>query len=121
MDHEIFVSDDGTYVVLRIIGATGRHRMAQVVASHELGAKLNINRFLVDLRDALNVDTPVEDYGMAYTDFPATPEVNRAARVACLVSPGDRSHDFLITVFRNSGSWIEKFEDLAQAEVYLRG
>lgn len=121
MDHEIFVSHDGTYIVLRIIGETGRHRMAQVTEAHALGAELNITRFLVDLRDAVNVDRPMDDYKMAYHDFPSESTVNRTARVACLVAPGDRSHDFLITVFRNSGSWIEQFDDLSQAEVYLRG
>ncbi len=121
MDHEIFVSADGSYIALRIIGKTGRHRMAQVEEAHALGAQRDIHRFLVDLRDAVNVESPVQDYRMAYTDFPAAPQVDLHARVAALTVPGDHSHDFLVTVFRNSGAWIEQFDDLEMAEAYLRG
>lgn len=120
MDHEITVAADGAYITLRILGPTGRHRMEQVVAAHVLGAQLGIRRFLVDLREAVNLESPVQDFQMANADFPAHPQIDRTARVACLVTPGDHSHDFLITVFRNAGSYLEKFENPAQAEAYLR-
>lgn len=121
MDHEITVAPDAAYIILRIIGPTGRHRMGQVVAAHELGARLGIHRYLVDLREAVNQESPVEDFHMANRDFQAAPQIDRSARVACLVSPGDRSHDFLVTAFRNAGSFIEQFDNPGRADAYLRG
>jgi hypothetical protein len=121
VDHEIRVSDDGTYVILRVIGPTGRHRMAQVVAAHAFGAERGIHHYLVDLTEAFNVESAIDDYEMANKDFPAAPLVNRFARVAGLTKPGDRSHDFLAMVLRNSGNLIEMFDDLASAEAYIRG
>lgn len=120
MDHEIFLSGCGTYVVLRLLGASGRNRLPQVVAAHELGARHGIRRYLVDLRDAESREAALDSYELAYHDFPANAAIDRHARVAALVAPGDNSHDFLITVFRNAGSHIEKFEDLASAEAYLK-
>ena len=119
MDYEIRVSDDGTYVILKIIGPTGRHRFAQVVEAHVLGASLGLRRYLVDLTEATNTESPLESYDLAYHDFPEDDRIDRFARVAALVSPGDHSHDFLVTVFRNAGSIIETFEDLESARRYL--
>jgi hypothetical protein len=120
VDHEILVSPDRSHIVLRIIGPTGRNRMGQVFEAHRLGAQLDIHCFLVDLRQAVDLESPADDYAMANHDFPNTPLVDLAARVCCVVSPGDHSHDFLIAAFRESGSNIERFESLAEAEAYLR-
>lgn len=121
MDHEIRVSDDGSYIILRLIGPTGRHQMAYIVAAHTLGAEKGIQRYLVDLREATNRDSAFDSYEMAYHDFPATPQIAQLARVAGLITPGDRSHDFLVTVFQNSGQYMALFEDLAAAERFLKG
>ncbi|MBI2408578.1 MAG: hypothetical protein HYV19_09795 [Gemmatimonadetes bacterium] len=120
MDHEIVVSPDRSHIVLRIIGPTGRNRMGQVFEAHRLGVQLNIRCFLVDLRRAVNLESPEDDHAMAHVDFPNTPLVDRTARVCCVVSPDDHSHDLLLAAFRESGSNIERFESIEEAEAYLR-
>lgn len=120
MDHEIVVSPDRSHIVLRIIGPTGRNRMGQVFEAHRLGAQLDIHCFLVDLRQSVNLESPDDDLAMAQVDFPNTPLVDRSARVCCVVSPNDHSHDLLLAAFRASGSPIERFESVADAEAYLR-
>lgn len=112
-------SDDGAYIILKVTGTTGRTGLSQVVEAHALGAKLGIRRYLVDLTEATNPDSPLESCEFAYRDFATTPGIDLNARVAALVSQGDHSHDFLVTVFRNSGSGITLFDDPEAARQYL--
>jgi hypothetical protein len=89
--------------------------------SHALGRKLGIRRYLVDLRKSRNVESLLDGYQFAYQDMPQQPEIDRSARVAILVSPGDHSHDFIETVSRNSGLDVTLFRDYEQAIAHLTG
>ncbi len=104
-------ADDGRYIILKLVGTSGRPEFQGVLEAHALGAKLGIHRYLVDLTDAHNPDTAVDDYVLANEDFPHNPTIDRFAKVVALASPGDHSHDFLVTVFRNAGSSIQLFHD----------
>ncbi len=115
MAYEVLIADDRSHIVLKLLGAAGRPQFQGVLDAHALGAKEGIHRYLVDLTEATNRDSTLDDYEMAYTDFPAHAVIDRSARVVALVRPGDHSHDFLVTVFRNSGSFVELFDDRAAA------
>ena len=87
--------------------------------AHALGKKLGINRYLVDVTEARNVDNTFEKYNFAYKDMKQEPAIDKAARVAILVSPGDHSHDFIETVTRNIGLDVTLFTDRQKAIEYL--
>lgn len=89
------------------------------IKTHALGKKLGINRYLVDVTEARNVDNTFDKYNFAYKDMKDMPEINRQARVALLVSPGDHSHDFIETVSRNTGLDVTLFTDRQMAIEYL--
>ncbi len=119
MAYSITPSDDGKYIILKVTGDFNRKLAIQYdLESHALGKSLGISRYLVDLTEARNTNTTVEDYEFAYRDM-KTPEIDRMAVVAILVSPGDHSHDFTETVTRNAGLNTRLFTDRDLAIRYL--
>lgn len=115
MAYAIDVSEDRTHITLKFRGTSGRPEFQGVLDAHALGARLGIRRYLVDLTEAVNPDTAIEDYQLAFSDFPANAAIDRFATVVALVRPGDHSHDFLVTVFQNAGFHIDLYEDRATA------
>jgi hypothetical protein len=105
------VAEDQSHIILKLIGHSGRPEFQGVLEAHALGRELGIHRYLVDLTEATNPDTPAEDYQLANRDFMASPALDLAARVVALARPGDHSHDFLVTAFRNAGAYLELFDD----------
>lgn len=122
MVNGIALSDDGTYIILTVEGeVTRQSAMQQNLEAHALGRELGVNRYLVDMRAARNIESPLDGYRFAYEDMQQTPGIDRNARVAVLVSPGDHSHDFIETVARNSGLHVTLFTNYKQAVRYLTG
>ena len=93
--------------------------MKCVVESHSLGKKLGIRCYLVDVREARNVDTAQSNREFAYSDMKVTKEADPFARVAGLISPGDHSHDFPATASENAGMSLKLFTDKEEAVRYL--
>lgn len=119
MTYTIRKSRDGKYIHLKVKGPTTRESaMAHNIEAHALGRKLGINRYLVDLTESRNVESVIDNYEFAYKDM-KTPQVDPAARVAVLVSPGDHSHDFIETVARNAGLDMTLFTNQEQARRHL--
>lgn len=120
MNYAITPSIDGHYIILTVSGETNRKiAMQHNREAHALGRKLGINRYLVDVREARNTDSIVENYDFAYKDMSETENIDRLARVAILSSPGDHSHDFIETVTRNSGLNVKLFNDPELARLFL--
>jgi len=120
MTYTITPSRDGRYIVLKVFGEINRRiAMKQNVEAHALGRKLGINRYLVDVTEACNTDTVQDSYEFAYKDMNGTEGIDRSARVATLVSPGDHSHDFIETVCRNAGLNVKLFTDPEMARSHL--
>lgn len=120
MEYSIQVSDDGHYIVLKVLGAINRQSaMQQNVEAHALGKQLGINRFLVDVTESRNTDSIGDSYEFAYTDMKETEGIDIFARVATLVSPEDHSHDFIETVAQNSGLNVRIFRDRKEALEFL--
>lgn len=122
MDYTIAPSEDGKYITLTMKGEiTGKRAMGINREAHALGKKLNINRYLVDVTEARNKDTIMGNYEFAYADMTTAENIDRHARVATLVSPGDHSHDFVETVVQNVGMNVRLFTDREQAIQFLVG
>ncbi len=121
MAHRLEISADGTHVILTVRGDMTRERaMALNCEAHARGKQHGINRYLVDVTASRNTESPVGNFSFAYEDMARAPEIDRSARVAILVSPGDHTHDFVETVSRNSGLDVTIFTDRSRAEEHLR-
>lgn len=111
---------NGVYIVVTASGDYTQERALQnTIAAHALGGKLGINRYLVDLTEARNVETILTNYEYAKKRMWDVPEIDKRALVALLASPADDSHDFAETVARNAGLRVRLFKDRAEAEAYL--
>jgi 5-methylcytosine-specific restriction endonuclease McrBC regulatory subunit McrC len=120
MTFSIAPSDDGTYIVLKIVGNINSEiAMKHNIEAHALGNKLGITRYLVDVTESRNVASIAENYKFAHNDMKTTPGINQTARVAVLVSPTDHSHDFIETLSRNAGLNTTIFRDREKAIQHL--
>lgn len=111
----ISVASDNKYILLKFHGDVTRQSAGKyILEAHELGRKLCINEYLVDMTESRNVDPVIENYEYVHVDM-EQPAILKTARVALLVSPEDHSHDFIVTVFRNAGHNIKLFTDRSEA------
>lgn len=120
MEYSIEVSEDHNYILLKVTGDfTADIFMKCIIESHKLGKEHKINCYLVDVRNARNVDTAYGSRKFAYHDMKTTDDVDPLARVAGLISPGDNSHDFVATTCNNAGMFLKLFTDIEEAKEYL--
>ena len=120
MPHNIAVSEDGSHIVVTVTGNVTRESAILFNTDAILACtRAGLNRILVDLIDARNVENPTENYLFANRDV-FTLEIDLTNRVALLVSPGDHSHDFVETVSKNAGLNVTLFRDRVEALAFLR-
>lgn len=120
MDYSIDLSDDQSYIQLTITGELNRKKAVNInLKAHALGKKHNIDRYLVDVRNARNTDSIMQSYEFAYSDMQNTDGIDKSATVAAIVDPDDHSHDFLETVAKNAGIDINLFTDERKAIEHL--
>lgn len=121
MTFKVSASPNNKYILIKVKGdITRRLALEYNLEAHKLGTIHGIHRFLMDVTDARNVESAIENYNFAYRDMKKAAEINRTARVALLVSPSDHSHDFLETVTRNAGLDVTLFRNRKQAEHHLK-
>ena len=121
MEYQIRPSEDHDYIILSVTGEfTAKSFMRCIVEAHTLGREMGIHAYLVDVRQARNVDSAFGNYDFAYSDMKKTAGIDPLARVAGLISPEDHSHDFVETTTNNAGMLLKLFTELAEAENYLR-
>jgi hypothetical protein len=119
MKYSIVLSEDGKYILLKVVGTISRLQVIECfVEMHLLGAEKGIDRYLIDFTECRNTDTVLRNYTLAYEDMKDS-RINPQARSALLVSSFDHSHDFLETLLTNSGVDIILFHDLEPALRYL--
>lgn len=122
MEFTIEAEPGGAFVIVKVRGEiTRRDALRFDHASHAFGQERGIDRYLIDVTEATNVDPPSSTYEFAYRDLPATWQCSRSACLAVLVSRGDHSHDFVECVCRNAGFPMTIFVDRESAERHLRG
>lgn len=121
MKYHTSLSADKRYVYTKITGPVDAASMlACVLAAHQLARQAGINRHLMDMTEAYNHLSTLQNYQFAYNDMNHS-DIDRLARIAMLVSPDDHSHDFLETLSRNAGRDVTLFTHREDAERYLRG
>lgn len=120
--HTIRPAPGGKFIEMKVRGEVTRESaLRQNLEAHALGQELGIHRYLVDVTEARNVDSVMDDYNFSYADMQKTPGIDRRAVVAMLVSPGDHSHDFIETLSRNTGLNVTLFRDRRAAVRHLIG
>ena len=119
MDYEIYISESRHYIVFRplqpMTAEIGQRGCPEVT---RLGAEKNINRFLFDMRGSANIESVSNNFYFARKDivefgFP------HASRSAFLVDANDTSHEFITTVFLNTGYIVKLFKDESTAINWL--
>ena len=74
----------------------------------------------MDLTEARNKDTVMDNYNYAYDKMKQSEGIIQSARIAGLISEGDDSHNFLITASSNAGVISKLFIDREEAIEFLR-
>ena len=120
MSYAIYPSKNKKYIELKHWGEMNSELgMTRVLEAHKLGEEIGINRYLVDLTEAVNIDPAYKSYKYAYEDMQTPSGINRNVRVAMLVSADDHTHDFVETVLRNAGHNVVLFRDRDSAIQHL--
>lgn len=119
MSYEISLPENRKYVYVRVTEAITIELARRFSKdSAVLGRKHNLNRFLFDVREARNVARTLLNYQFVHKEMAAL-DLDKAARSAILVSPADKSHDFVETLARNAGYNVRLFTDAAAAIGWL--
>ena len=121
MDCEL--SESGNYIVVRVKAPMtvelGRECGAQAVT---MGEKLQVNKYLFDLRKSPNIERVHANYEFAREDMSRF-GFHKDAYSALLVHPEDHSHDFIATAFETAGYNVRLFteEELAVRWLEIKG
>jgi hypothetical protein len=119
--YSIDLSEDKKFVILKVSGMINRQlALSYNLEAHTFGAARGVDRFLLDFTDCRNTDTVLRNFTFVNSDM-KTPGINWSARVAMLVSPHDRSHDFIEALFRAAGADVTLFHDRDLAVWHLTG
>lgn len=119
MDYDISLDENLGCIFIKFFNAmtseVGIRCGADIVP---LSEEKHIKRFLFDVREAPNTQSDVQNYNYAtgeISDF-GFPHDSRSA---FLVNPGDTSHDFITTIFLNTGYRVKSFTDEESAITWL--
>ncbi len=119
MSYSINVSDNGKYIVLKVVGTINRQLAVKYnLEAHALGKEKNIERFFLDFSECHNTDTVFRNYKYVYDDM-QNPGINQKARTVMLVHPNDHSHDYIEAFFKNAGADFTLYTDRKLAEYHL--
>lgn len=119
MEYEVSIAQNKAYILIKLFVAMTSEIGRQCGdEATRLGKEQNINTFLFDLRQSPNVQDVLKNYTFAYKDMEAF-GFPRASKSALLVAEGDKSHEFIETVFRNAGYDVRNFSSEASAISWL--
>ena len=119
MDYEVSLSEDKTYINVRIfVPSTLELRCEYLKKMADLANTNSVNRFLVDVRNAPSTTNIIEDYQTAY-EVANTAGLKYGARIAALVSTDDASRQFVETAATNAGYSVAQFSDENEALEWL--
>lgn len=120
MNYSVKVSEEGDCILVDVNGnIDGRTAFQFTTESYKLGKRLGITKYFVDLRNSRNIQKVGDKYHLVNQDLINVPEINKGAKVSCIVNPDDHSHDFIETLMRNSGFNFTIFRDINEAHNHL--
>ena len=111
MNYKISLSEDGTFIRIRVYVAINGETEKEFAGKAITEAKQrNINRFLVDVRGVRNVAKSFQQYLFGYEDIDRL-GLSQSSKIAVLADETDRTHDFIETVLVNAGYDCRLFSD----------
>ena len=114
------VSEDKKYIITKVVGEVTSQEMYQhAVEAHQLARTLNLRAFLMDLTDAVNLQSVSKNYDLVYQQFRTSDKLIRNSRLALWVKMNDHSHDFIETLAFNAGDNVKLFRDHQKAINFL--
>lgn len=119
MNIETTITASRRYLVCRANVPITAEVARQIAAETEkLSDESGIQSRLIDVRNRPNISSVSSNYDLAYNDLDHL-EIKRNSRVAVLVSPEDKTHDFALLAIRNAGFNVRKFTEEAAAIAWL--
>lgn len=111
MKYEISISEDKTFVRIRVFGSITDEMNKEFAEKAILTARENnLLNHLVDVRQAQHVSSTFDQYQFAYKDMEQM-LLDKKSSIAVLARADDQSHNFIETVFRNAGYNCKLFID----------
>ena len=111
-EYKIQPSEDQTHIVLKIVGEfEGKQMLKYIIEAHALGKELGIKNYLVDVTEARNVDSTINNYKFASSNIDNVDGIDKNANVIALINERDHSHDFVAAALKNTGHPIQVFTD----------
>lgn len=119
MEFSVRISDNGKYILCIITGEIAAKDSERFSSEMDtLSSTSGCKKTLIDVRNAKNVSSNLDNYEFAYHDINRI-GLQRDLRTAILTSPGDQSHDFVKTVLLNAGYCVQSFCDEKEAIAWL--
>ena len=119
MKYEISLSEDNTFIRIQVFevidGNMEKEFAGEAIAEAK---KRNIWQFLVDVRGVKNVASPFQHFSFGYDDMKEL-GLNKNSKIAILSDEGDRTHDFILTIFTNAGYNCRLFREEKMAMRWL--
>ena len=120
MTYTLSSDKEGDFILIEVHGVITRETGTQwTLEAHALGKQLGISNYLVDVTEAINQDSALDQYRFANTGLTEHELFDRYARIAVLADPKDHSHDFIETVCRNVGLNMRLFRTRQEALAFL--
>ena len=116
----VSLSPDNSYVHYRSLASarTAQEMGLRLRTAVELGNAHQVASIMFDVRGVIFRTGIAAQYEYAYNQAWQM-GLKRSWRIALLVSPGDRSYDFMETAFINSGYQAQLFTDETRAATWL--
>jgi hypothetical protein len=122
MPYSMSLTENDTIIVIKIFGIADVQKSFDYAKEiHDYAFKVGIKKLLIDCTESENTDTVTNIYRFAYEYMGKLSDFCFQIRIALWVSPDDHSHDFMETVFINTGYRIKLFRNREKAMEYLKG
>lgn len=121
MEYQVLLSDDATYIIVRVLGVITEDKEKAFAADAIRKGKLNnIDKYLVDVRGAPSVVGSLKQY------FFGSEEVDqfglgKKSKIAIIADKDDESHHFIETGLLSAGHACRLFGKETEALKWLRG
>ncbi len=110
-EHKIFLSDSGDYLICEVSGTINEKNAAAIFV--ELGQAIKGHNTNLVFQDASKAPLSLKPFSAHHlaNRYAKSADIPANLRGALLVDKNDASHNFLVTVLKNSSYQVEIFTD----------
>lgn len=111
----------GSYIHITVLRDFDTKQVLRIYQeAHAMGVFHGIRRYLIDVRAAQNISSPIENFQFTQYDALDLPYPNVRVHVALIAAPDDYSHDFTEVVSIDAGQQLRIFRDLNEVLTFLQ-